>query len=130
MSDLKALLERADRAVADVPLPARGLEGLERRCDRKRRNHRVAAGVLGIAVFALPAIGFVRLVGSERGPAVGPATSPSPTASPSPVTPPSTPFTERFDSPHHVAEGEGCHQRGDDGHHHHHRIDRLTENAK
>ena len=101
MSDLKALLERADRAVADVPLPARGLEGLERRCDRKRRNHRVAAGVLGIAVFALPAIGFVRLVGSERGPAVGPATSPSPTASPSPVTPPSTPFTERFDSPLH-----------------------------
>jgi hypothetical protein len=51
MSDLKALLERADRAVADVPLPADGLEGLQRRRDRKHRNQRIAAGVVGIAVF-------------------------------------------------------------------------------
>jgi hypothetical protein len=61
----------------------------------------VAAGVLGIAVFALAAIGFVRLLGSERGPVIGPAPSPSPMASPSPVTQPSPPFTERFDSPLH-----------------------------
>jgi hypothetical protein len=51
MSDLKALLERADRAVADIPLPADGLEGLQRRRDRKHRNQRIAAGVVGIAVF-------------------------------------------------------------------------------
>jgi Tol biopolymer transport system component len=51
MSDLKALLERADRAVSDVPLPADGLDGLRRRRDRKRRNQRIAAGVVGIAVF-------------------------------------------------------------------------------
>jgi hypothetical protein len=51
MSDLKALLERADRAVSDVPLPADGLEGLQRRRDRKRRNQRITAGVVGIAVF-------------------------------------------------------------------------------
>ena len=51
MSDLKALLERADRAVAEVPLPADGLQGLQRRRDRKRRNQRIAAGVVGIAVF-------------------------------------------------------------------------------
>ena len=48
MSDLKALLDRADRAVAHVPLPADGLEGLQRRRDRKRRNQRIAAGVVGI----------------------------------------------------------------------------------
>lgn len=50
MSDLKALLERADRAVADVPLPAGGLEELERRRDRKRRNQRIRAGALGLAI--------------------------------------------------------------------------------
>jgi hypothetical protein len=51
MSDLKSLLERADRAVADVPLPAGGLDGLQRRRDRKRRNQRITAGVVGISVF-------------------------------------------------------------------------------
>jgi SnoaL-like domain len=51
MSDLKALLERADRAVADVPLSAGGFIGLQRRRDRKRRNQRITAGVVGIAVF-------------------------------------------------------------------------------
>ena len=51
MSDLKALLERADRAVADVPLPGAGLVSLQRRRDRKRRTQRITAGVVGIAVF-------------------------------------------------------------------------------
>jgi hypothetical protein len=51
MSDLKALLERADHAVSDLPLPDGGLDGLQRRRDRKRRNQRIAAGVVGIAVF-------------------------------------------------------------------------------
>jgi hypothetical protein len=51
MSDLKALLERADRAVSGVPMPADGLDGLQRRRDRRRRNQRIAAGVVGIAVF-------------------------------------------------------------------------------
>ncbi|HET7237023.1 MAG TPA: hypothetical protein VFK59_11410, partial [Actinomycetota bacterium] len=37
-----------------------------------RRNQRVAAGVLGVAVFALAAIGFVRLLGSEGTPASDP----------------------------------------------------------
>jgi hypothetical protein len=72
MSDLKALLERADRAVADVPLPDGGLEGLERRRDRKHRNQRIRAGALGVVVFALAAVGFVRLLGSERTPATEP----------------------------------------------------------
>ena len=51
MSDLKALLERAERAVSVVPLPPDGLDGLHRRRDRKRRNQRLSAGVVGIAVF-------------------------------------------------------------------------------
>jgi transglutaminase-like putative cysteine protease len=51
MSELKALLERAERAVHAVPLPPDGLDGLQRRRDRKRRNQRIAAGVVGIAVF-------------------------------------------------------------------------------
>jgi transglutaminase-like putative cysteine protease len=51
MSDLKALLERAERAVSVVPLPPDGLDGLRRRRDRKRRNQRLSAGVVGIAVF-------------------------------------------------------------------------------
>jgi Tol biopolymer transport system component len=57
----------------------RGVEGFEPmtdafervlvRRDRKRRNQRVAAGVVGIAVFALAVIGLVRLLGSESTPA-------------------------------------------------------------
>ena len=98
MSETKELLRRG---VGDFePMPDAFERVLARR-DRKRRNQRVAAGVIGIAVFALPAIGFVRLLGSEGGPAVGPAKSPSATGSPSPVTPPPAPFTERFDSPLH-----------------------------
>jgi Tol biopolymer transport system component len=83
MSDLKALLERADRAVADVPLPADGLEGLQRRRDRKRRNQRIAAGVVGIVVF-VAAVSIVTSVGSvdrTQTPAVpgGAETGPTPT---------------------------------------------------
>jgi hypothetical protein len=86
MSDLKALLERADRAVADVPLPADGLEGLERRRDRKRRNQRIAAGVVGITVF-VAAVWIVTSVSSldrsetsvvPGGNVTGPAETPPP----------------------------------------------------
>jgi transglutaminase-like putative cysteine protease len=51
MSDLKALLERAGRAVSVVPLPPDGLDGLQRRRDHKRRNQRLSAGLVGMAVF-------------------------------------------------------------------------------
>jgi hypothetical protein len=64
--------------------PETSFEDFLRRRDRKRRNQRVAAGVLGIAVFALGALGFVRLLGSEEGPVIGPAVPPSPTAAPRP----------------------------------------------
>jgi transglutaminase-like putative cysteine protease len=58
MSDLKALLERAERAVSAVPMPPDGLIGLQRRRDRRRRNQRLSAGVVGIAVF-VSAVGIV-----------------------------------------------------------------------
>jgi hypothetical protein len=69
MSNLAELLERESRT---VDLESGDFERLARRRERKQRNQRVAAGVLGIAVFALAAIGFVRLLGSEGTPAVDP----------------------------------------------------------
>ena len=51
MTDLNSLLERADRAVSGVPLPIGGVERLRSLRDRKRRNQRIAAGVVGISVF-------------------------------------------------------------------------------
>ena len=98
MNEYRSVLERAGSNFAPLDLE---LESILRRRDHKRRNQRIAAGVLGIAVFALAAIGFVRLIGSERAPVIAPAGSPSPTASPSPVTQPPPPFTETFDSPLH-----------------------------
>jgi hypothetical protein len=85
-----------ERAAARYEVPDLSTDALLRRRDRKQRNQRVAAGALGIAVFALAAVGFVRLLGAERGPVIGPA----PTASPSAVTEPPA-FTETFDSPLH-----------------------------
>jgi hypothetical protein len=96
VSETKELLRRGVGEFEPMP---DAFERVLARRDRKRRNQRVTAGVLGIAVFALAAIGFVRLLGSERGPVIGPATSPPPTASPSPVTQPPSPLSERFDSP-------------------------------
>lgn len=63
MPDLTSLLERADRAASRVPLPADGFERLRVRRDRKQRNQRIAAGVVGIAVF-LAAVWIVTSVGS------------------------------------------------------------------
>ena len=51
MSDLKALLERAERAISVVPLPPDDFDGLQRRRDRKRRNQRITAGVVGMVIF-------------------------------------------------------------------------------
>jgi hypothetical protein len=98
VNETKELLRRG---VGDFEPTPDAFDRVLARRDRKRRNQRVAAGVLGIAVFAIAAIGLVRLLGSERGSVIGPATSPSPTASPSPVTQPSPSFTETFDSPLH-----------------------------
>jgi hypothetical protein len=92
------ILERAERAARSVLWPDDVYEGLLRRRDRKRRNQRVTAGVLGIAVFAFAAIGFVKLLGSERGPVTHPAVPPSPTAAPRPSP---APGFSRFSSALH-----------------------------
>jgi hypothetical protein len=69
MSDLRTILERG---VGGATPPPNAFERVLARRDRKRRNQRIAAGVVGIAVFALAAIGFVRLLGSESTPAGDP----------------------------------------------------------
>src|SRR3990170_3755676 len=69
MGEYTALFERA---AAHYSEPQLSTEGLLLRRDRKQRNQRAAAGVLGVAVFALAAVGFVRLLGSERTPASDP----------------------------------------------------------
>jgi hypothetical protein len=69
MPELHDLLER--RASGYEPSHDLFERVLDRRA-RRQRNQRVAAGVLGIAVFALATIGFVRLLGSEGTPASDP----------------------------------------------------------
>jgi len=82
MAEYTALFERAAARYSE---PQLSTEGLFLRRDHKQRNQRVAAGLFGIAVFAVAAIGLVRLLGSEGTPA--PATSEPPTtASPSVFT--------------------------------------------
>jgi hypothetical protein len=66
MSDTQRTLERQFEQLRP---PRIAFEQLEHRRDRKQRNQRVAAGVLGITVFALAAFGLVRLLGSEGTPA-------------------------------------------------------------
>jgi hypothetical protein len=63
-----------ERAAKRFVVPEGSFERLALRRDRKRRNQRVAAGVLGIAAFALAAIGLARLLGSEGTPAIDPRT--------------------------------------------------------
>ena len=77
MSDLRTTLERG---VGGATPPPDGFERMLRRRDRRRRNQRIAAGVVGIAVF-LAAIWIVTSVGSfdRTQPAVtGPTGPPAP----------------------------------------------------
>ncbi len=69
MSETKELLRRGVGGFEPTP---DAFDRVLARRDRKRRNQRAAAGVLGIAVFALAAVGFVRLLGSEGTPASDP----------------------------------------------------------
>jgi hypothetical protein len=85
MSDLRAILERG---VGGATPPPDGFERMLRRRDRKRRNQRIAAGVVGIAVF-VAAVWIVTSVGSldrsqtPADPGGGTTATPTPTASPS-----------------------------------------------
>ena len=71
MSDPRALLERETHRFVQ---PEGAFERLQQRRDHKRRNQRIGAGILGIAVFALAAFGLIRVLGSEGTPANEPRT--------------------------------------------------------
>ena len=61
MPELADLLERADRAVEDaVPLPKVGFDDLTRRRDRRQRNRRIRAGVVGVAIATGVAVAGLR----------------------------------------------------------------------
>jgi dipeptidyl aminopeptidase/acylaminoacyl peptidase len=69
VSETKELLRRGVGGFEPMP---DAFERVLARRDHKRRNQRVAAGVLGIAVFALTAIGLARLLASGGIPASQP----------------------------------------------------------
>lgn len=63
MSDTRDLLRSAVKGFEPAP------DALERvlvRRDRKRRNARVAAGIVGVAIFAIAALGLAHVLQSER----------------------------------------------------------------
>jgi hypothetical protein len=70
MPRIADVLERESRT---VDLEQGDFKRLLGRRERKQRNRRISAGVLGVAVFALAAIGFARLLGSEGTPASPPS---------------------------------------------------------
>jgi len=76
MPELKKLLERADRAVSDLPMRPNGFERLVRRRHRQRRNQRITAGVLGTVV----ALAAIYAGSSVIHTVTTPAVSPTPTA--------------------------------------------------
>ena len=73
MSDTK---ERLQRARSQFPPPEGVMEALRRRRDRKRRNQRIRAGVLGLAIAV--AVGWLGVNAIRSTPSV-PADDPTPT---------------------------------------------------
>ena len=63
MSDTRDLLRSA---VEDFEPAPDAFERVLVRRDRKRRNARVAAGIVGVAIFVLAALGLARLLETER----------------------------------------------------------------
>jgi Tol biopolymer transport system component len=63
MSDTRDLLRSA---VNDFEPTPDAFERVLLRRDRKRRNARIGAGIVGIAIFALAALGLTRLLETER----------------------------------------------------------------
>jgi Tol biopolymer transport system component len=84
MSDVRAILERG---VGGATPPPDGFERMLRRRDRKRRNQRIVAGVVGIAVFV--AAVWVVTTGGSFNRMQQPAIQPTPTP-PTPTPPEGT----------------------------------------
>ena len=123
MPELHDLLER--RASGYGP-PADLFERVHDRRRERERNRRIRAGVIGVAVFAVAAIGLVRFLGSERTPANEP--SPEPKISTfTEIAPgefvdiPDWPLGERTDPPmvwtgkELIVWGDGIYGRANDG---------------
>ncbi len=70
--------ERFERAFEQFPMPEPSFDRLLLRRDRKRRNQRIAAGVLGVAVFA----SIVLAIGLAMRSQPTPADTPPPTVAP------------------------------------------------
>ena len=126
MSD-QEVLDRAERAARSVALPDGRFDDLLRRRDRKRRNQRIAAGVVGFAIF-VAAIWIVTTGGpfdhavtpaggvAETGPAVTEATIPPgaagagliglPAEGATPSTPTSGELVLRFTTLHGMGDAE------------------------
>ena len=70
--------ETLERIARRIPVPEPAHERMLRRRDRKRRNQRIAAGVVGFAVFvaAVLTLGTVALSDRTQGPAGGAETGP------------------------------------------------------
>jgi Tol biopolymer transport system component len=75
MSDTKELLERAWR---QAPQPENVMNSLIRRRDRKRRNQRIATGVLAIVVTLVSLAALIRTFGTVERPADEPTPAPTP----------------------------------------------------
>ena len=97
MSDPRSLLERESRRFIQ---PDGAFERLERRRDRKRRNQRIQAGVLGLAIAI--AVGWLG-VNAIRSTAPTPADPPTPTPTPADVGA----FAYGLDGDIYVADWDG-----------------------
>jgi Tol biopolymer transport system component len=101
------ILDRAKRAAMSVDVD-QPYDALLRRRDRKRRNQRIAAGVVGIAVFV--AAVWIVTTGGSFNRTQQPAIQPTPTPEPS-LTPPETAYLidlntgERTQLPKSIARG-------------------------
>jgi hypothetical protein len=117
MSEYTKLFERAG---ARFQAPSLSTEGLLRRRDRKRRNRRITAGVVGIAVFGA-AVWILRDVASlnrsetvvpggsaTTGPAVTEPTYTGPTYSLGPVAPEDIALGDAFAQAWHEGNGEAA----------------------
>jgi hypothetical protein len=96
MSELRDVLERAERAVASLPVPSDGFERLTRREERRRRNNRLLACVVALMVAAGGTLGSLAILrGMHRVQPQQPGGKPSKHASVPPVALPTGRIAQR-----------------------------------
>jgi Tol biopolymer transport system component len=71
MDDLRTMMQRADHAAARIPLPGDGLERLIRVRVRRRRNQRITAAVVGLAIGLAAVLTGTTILRSSPRPAPG-----------------------------------------------------------